>query len=235
MNHGVIPPAPPQEGIMGMAVSSDSCVLPDSLLRPEPSLAEAPRLVIRGLDILVAIIGLIFSAPLFLIIPCLIKIDSRGPVFFLQERLGHYGQPFKLIKFRSMVNRDNQGWTVTNDPRITFMGRILRKYHLDEIPQLLNVLRGDMSIVGPRPYTEPAYKKLCCVDPSFARRLLVKPGLTGFVQLVGRVRENSLKDHLDLLQYDLQYLKYPMSLRRYAKIVVGTCVYLIFETRLNTF
>lgn len=191
--------------------------------------------LIRALDVLIALIGLIFSAPLFLIVPCLIKIDSPGRVFFLQRRLGHYGKPFKMIKFRTMVDRDNQGWTVTNDPRITFIGKILRKYHLDEIPQLLNVLQGDMSIVGPRPYTEAAYEKLCRVEPTFARRLLVKPGLTGFVQLVGRVRENNLKDHLDLLQYDLQYLKSPMSLKRYGKIILGTFVYLIFETRLNTF
>jgi lipopolysaccharide/colanic/teichoic acid biosynthesis glycosyltransferase len=197
--------------------------------------AGAQQYLIRACDILLAIAGLILCAPFFLIIPVLIKLDSPGRAFFLQRRLGHYGEPFTMVKFRTMVDRDNQGWTVSQDPRITFIGKILRKYHLDEIPQLLNVLQGDMSIVGPRPYTPAAYEKLCRVEPCFARRLLVKPGLTGFVQLVGRVRENNLRDHLELLQYDLRYLDIPVTLKTYMKMIFGTFAYLIFETRLNTF
>lgn len=133
----------------------------------------------RLFDIIAAVVGLVLLGPLILIVAILIKIDSKGSIFFLQDRVGLNGHLFKIVKFRTMYANDGLHITVGNlrDDRITSIGRGLRRYHLDELPQLLNVLVGDMSIVGPRPHIESITKH--------HRKLWhevwkVKPGITGF-------------------------------------------------------
>ncbi len=137
-----------------------------------------------------------------------IKLDSRGPVFFVQERLGLSGKPFKLIKLRTMVdNAENSipQWCQDNDPRITRVGKILRKLHLDELPQLLNVLKNEMSLVGPRPIRRHFTDMLAQEIPFYRLRLLAQPGLTGWAQ-VHSGHANTIASHAQMLQYDLFYL-----------------------------
>jgi exopolysaccharide biosynthesis polyprenyl glycosylphosphotransferase len=151
----------------------------------------------RVLDIVVSGIALVLLAPLFLLLAILIKLDSAGPAFFSQERVGRGEQTFRILKFRSMVidapelqeqlRDQNEGmgplFKIKNDPRITRLGRMLRKYSLDELPQLVNVLMGDMSLVGPRP---PLMCEVQDYEAYVHRRLYIKPGLTGMWQVNGR-------------------------------------------------
>jgi lipopolysaccharide/colanic/teichoic acid biosynthesis glycosyltransferase len=133
----------------------------------------------RTLDVVGSILGLLVLSPLFLALAVAIKLDSPGPVFFTQERLGRGGRPFRILKFRSMVrNADRVATNVSpaGDPRITRVGRFLRKYYLDELPQLINVLKGDMSLVGPRPET-PEFVAL--YTPEEWQVLTVRPGIAG--------------------------------------------------------
>ncbi|BCV20673.1 sugar transferase [Moorella sp. Hama-1] len=138
----------------------------------------------RAFDIAFSIIGLIVLFPLMLLITVLIKIDSPGPVFYRGLRTGLHGKPFRMLKFRTMVpNADQLGGPSTgkNDPRITRVGRFLRRYKLDEIPQLFNVLKGEMSIVGPRPEV-PQYTKLYTGDELII--LSVRPGITDYSSIM---------------------------------------------------
>jgi exopolysaccharide biosynthesis polyprenyl glycosylphosphotransferase len=167
------------------------------------------------LDYVGALVLMVLSSPLFLVAPLLIKLTSRGPVLFRQQRCGLNGQPFTMLKFRSMVSDAEQRqhelatlnemsgpvFKVTNDPRITWIGRILRKYSLDEFPQLLNVLRGEMSLVGPRPLPVDEVKRFD--DLAHRRRLSVKPGLTCLWQIRGR---NEVRDFKDWVRLDLEYI-----------------------------
>lgn len=148
---------------------------------------ELTRHIKRALDFCAALVGLILLWPLFLLIALAIKLDSPGPVFFHQERIGQYGHPFRIHKFRTMVaggERMGAGYILErNDPRITRVGALLRRLTLDELPQLVNVLKGEMSLVGPRPTL--AYQVARYND--FQRqRLLVKPGMTGWAWIHGR-------------------------------------------------
>lgn len=132
----------------------------------------------RAFDVSVSLILLICLSPFFLLLALAIKIDSRGPVFYRQVRVGRYNQDFKIFKFRSMVsNADKIGLAITtgNDPRITRMGKIIRKCRLDEISQLLNVLNGTMSLVGPRPEVR---KYVDAYKPEYLATLLIRPGVT---------------------------------------------------------
>jgi len=160
-------------------------------------------------EFVISFIGLILLFPLILVISILIKIDSRGPVFYRQERVGERGKIFKLLKFRSMVeDAETNGpvWAEKEDKRITRVGRWIRKERLDEIPQMFNVLRGDMSFVGPRPerpyFVEQLRKEISFYD----QRHTVKPGVTGWAQIkygYGASKE----DALEKLKYDLYYIK----------------------------
>ena len=147
--------------------------------------------------------------PFILVISLLIKIDSRGPVFYKQERVGESGKIFKLLKFRSMVeNAEANGpvWAEQDDKRITRVGRRIRKWRLDEIPQMFNVLKGDMSFVGPRPERSFFVEKLRKEIPFYDQRFSVKPGVTGWAQIkypYGASKE----DALEKLKYDLYYIK----------------------------
>ncbi len=155
------------------------------------------RSVKRLFDIAVSLVALVLLSPLLLAVAAMIKLTSRGPVFFRQQRVGLYGRAFNMLKFRSMVvdaealkeklqaQNEQTGpvFKIKNDPRITPMGRFIRKYSIDELPQLINVLRGDMSIVGPRP---PVPKEVAQYEAWQRRRLSVRPGLTCIWQVSGR-------------------------------------------------
>lgn len=163
-------------------------------------------LIKRLIDIVVSLIGIIVTAPILIVVAIVIKIDSRGSVLFFQERLGHYGKPFKVIKLRSMIidaERNGAKWAERNDPRITRVGAFIRKTRIDEIPQLINVLMGDMSLIGPRPELPVFTAKFNEEIPGFVRRLVVKPGLTGWAQVNGGY-ELSPKNKLEL---DMYYIK----------------------------
>jgi len=161
-------------------------------------------------DFVVAVLGIILFSPLFLIIAILIKVDSLGPVFFKQERMGKDGKVFKIWKFRTMREdaeaQTGPVWAQENDPRITRIGRFLRKSHLDELPQLFNILKGDMSLIGPRPERPEFCEKITQTIPHFSQRLKVKPGITGLAQVRYRYGA-SLKDAVKKLRYDLLYIK----------------------------
>jgi len=186
---------------------------------------------------LIAVSGLFLAVPLFVVIPPLIKLTSPGRVFFVQQRLGQGETPFGLLKFRTMhENQDRGCWTVKGDPRITSVGHVLRKFHLDEIPQFLNIIVGDLSVVGPRPYTRAVHDQVCRLDPNFAMRLRFKPGLTGWAQLAGRHPENGLEHHLHLFNScDRSYLNGPLTIGVYLSIVGRTVKYLLIEAVNRTF
>ena len=178
-------------------------------------MAEGPLVMKRTADVVLAVLALIALAPLFALVYLLIKCEDRGPVFFTQTRVGQFGREFKLYKFRSMcmdaeqrlkellaLNQHKEGVTfkLKDDPRITRVGRMLRKYSIDEFPQFLNVLKGDMSLVGPRP---PVPREVALYSPSDRRRLAVKPGLTCLWQISGR----SEIDFSGQVQLDVRYIE----------------------------
>ena len=158
----------------------------------------------------IAAVGLVLAAPLLLLIAILVKLTSRGPVLHRQERVGRNGVPFILYKLRSMYvdaeARTGAVWATKNDPRITPLGRWLRRFRLDELPQLLNVLRGEMSIVGPRPERPEFVKTLVEKIPFYRQRLCVKPGITGWAQ-INHEYGDTLEDAVTKLEYDLYYIK----------------------------
>jgi lipopolysaccharide/colanic/teichoic acid biosynthesis glycosyltransferase len=176
------------------------------------------------LEFLVAIIGLIISLPVFFIIIILLKTTSRGPVFYAQERVGKDGRIFEIIKFRTM-NVDAESflgpvWAKKNDIRITNIGRILRGTHIDELPQLFNVIRSEMSIIGPRPERQFFVNKLMKEIPGYADRLTAKPGITGLAQSYHRSDE-TIRDVKRKLRYDMLYIK-RMCLMLDIKIIIQT-------------
>lgn len=160
----------------------------------------------RYFDIICSLIGLIFLSPIFLIIAIGIKIDSKGPVFFKQERRTMNGKIFKIYKFRSMcINAEKQGtglFNFANDPRVTKIGRFLRDTSLDELPQLLNVLKGELSLVGPRPCVVYELGDFDTLNKKYKKRFKMKAGITGLAQVKGR-NENSWEEKV---KYDNQYI-----------------------------
>jgi exopolysaccharide biosynthesis polyprenyl glycosylphosphotransferase len=162
------------------------------------------------LDVILALIGLSLALPFFLVIIPVIRLTSRGPVFFKQERLGLNGKPFTLIKFRTMIHDAEQNtgpvWSRKNDPRITKVGRFLRMTRLDELPQLINILKGEMSFVGPRPIRKHFADKLGEQFPFYRLRFVVKPGVTGWAQ-VNCDYAGSEKGQLTKLEYELFYIR----------------------------
>jgi sugar transferase (PEP-CTERM system associated) len=164
----------------------------------------------RLLDLVTASLGLIVTAPLWPVIALAVKLCDGGPVFYSQERVGQGGRPFRLHKFRTMRTDAENGrsvWASPNDPRVTAVGRFLRRSRLDELPQLVNVLMGDMSVVGPRPERPDIVRDLEQVVPYYAQRHLVKPGITGWAQISFRYGA-SVEDARRKLQFDLYYLKH---------------------------
>jgi len=192
------------------------------------------RLFRRIMDLVLAALGLAFTWPLWVLIAAAIKVDSHGPVFFRQERLGKDGKPFRIIKFRTMIQEaESNGpqFACQRDPRITRVGRTLRKTRLDELPQLYNIFKGDMSFIGPRPEREVFIREFQQMVPNsregnratdppgvlvpcgyreripyYSYRLLIKPGITGWAQ-VKHSYSASLEETKEKLQYDLYYIK----------------------------
>ena len=161
-------------------------------------------------DLALASLGLLLSLPLILIAALAIKLDSEGPVFYRQERLGENGLPYILYKFRSMI-QDAEAecgptWTQGDDCRVTRVGKVIRKFRLDEIPQMWNVLTGDMSFIGPRPERPEFVKELEQIIPYYSERHTTKPGITGWAQ-VSYGYGASAVDALEKLKYDLFYIK----------------------------
>jgi sugar transferase (PEP-CTERM system associated) len=163
----------------------------------------------RGLDVTVALAGLIVSAPLMALVALAIWVESRGPVLFRQSRTGVKEQPFEILKFRSMhaeVEKRGPSWTQPNDRRITRVGKFIRKTRLDELPQFVNVLFGEMSLVGPRP-EQPHFCSLLAKEiPHFVERHSVRPGITGWAQIKYNYGA-SVEDTKTKLEYDLFYIK----------------------------
>jgi sugar transferase (PEP-CTERM system associated) len=167
------------------------------------------RQVRRFADFVLAMIGFVLSLPLMLVTAIAIKLDSRGPVFYTQERLGLHNDVFRIIKFRSMrtdAEKDGAVWACEDDPRITRVGRLIRKLRIDELPQFVNVIRGDMSFIGPRPERPVFVAKLEKEVRYYSQRHLVKPGLTGWAQ-IRYPYGASVEDAVEKLQYDLYYIK----------------------------
>lgn len=164
----------------------------------------------RFSDIVFSGVILIVASPLILLIALAIKLDSRGPIIYKQDRVGEGWKEYTIYKFRSMVeNAESCGaaWAQDHDPRVTRVGRFLRKYRLDELPQLYNVLKSDMSLVGPRPERKCFVKELAREIPYYPQRLFVKPGVTGWAQI--KYHYGASKDETkEKLQYDLYYIKH---------------------------
>ncbi|MDZ7654316.1 MAG: TIGR03013 family XrtA/PEP-CTERM system glycosyltransferase [Sulfurimicrobium sp.] len=164
----------------------------------------------RSFDLLASLILLIATLPIMIITALLIFIEDRGPILYRQERVGKDGQNFMVMKFRSMRNNAEKAgkpqWAAENDPRTTKVGRIIRKLRIDELPQILNVLKGEMSFVGPRPERPYFVKQLCEEIPYYNVRHSIKPGITGWAQVRYQYGA-SVEDALQKLQYDLYYVK----------------------------
>ena len=177
---------------------------------------------LRVMSVLIAAIGLTVCAPLFAAIALLIKRDSAGPVFFVQERIGQHGRQFSLLKFRTMHPLDLRPseWVRDNGDRITAVGRWLRKYRLDELPQLINVLLGHMNLIGPRPHPASNYHLFMNRIPFYAFRSMIMPGITGWAQ-VRYGYANNLEEETEKMCYDLYYIKH-CSPALDIKIVVQT-------------
>jgi sugar transferase (PEP-CTERM system associated) len=183
------------------------------------------------LNAALALAGFALSLPLMLLTAIAIKLESRGPIFYTQERVGKNGRTFKIIKFRSMRVGAEQAsgpvWADKDDPRVTRVGRIIRKLRLDELPQFVNVIRGDMNFVGPRPERPVFVDQLTEIIPYYSQRHLVKPGLTGWAQIKYSYGA-SVEDAIEKLRYDLYYIK-NQSLLLDAAIVFETVKIVLFS------
>lgn len=164
----------------------------------------------RFMDLVLSVIGLTITAPVVGFAALLIKLDSPGPIIYSQKRLGKGGKVFKIYKLRTMrcdaEKKSGAVWAQKNDPRITAAGRLLRKTRIDEIPQLLNVFKGDMSIVGPRPERPELVLTLKKAIHDYEKRLMVKPGITGLAQVKHKYDE-SIEDVKTKVRYDLMYMQ----------------------------
>lgn len=173
--------------------------------------SKVQRSIKRLFDVIASLSFLIVSLPIFVATAIAIRFDSPGPVFYTQERMGHRGRSFRIIKFRSMrIDAENDGvpkWAQTNDPRITAVGAVIRKLRIDEMPQVINVLKGEMSFVGPRPERPYFINQLAESIPFYTNRHVVKPGITGWAQLnysYGASQEDARRK----LEYELYYIKH---------------------------
>lgn len=199
-------------------------------------LSAARRLLKRSMDLLFSGLALVLLAPILLVIAIAIPLDSRGPILYISERIGRNGRSFRCFKFRTMFEgaegqqermrhlneRDGVLFKIANDPRVTRVGRILRKYSLDELPQFLNVLRGEMSVVGPRP---PVASEVREYGATHLRRLAVVPGITGLWQTQAR-HEPSFESYVSL---DLAYIEH-WSIGLDLKIILQTVGVLLSGT-----
>ena len=187
------------------------------------------KFIKRLADIICSILGLILSLPLFPFIAFLIMVESKGPIFYRQTRMGESEKNFQLIKFRTMkqdAETNGAVWAQKNDCRVTRIGKILRKTRLDELPQFINVLSGDMSFIGPRPERPEFVEKLKKTIPYYGYRHFVKPGITGWAQIKYPYGASE-EDALEKLRYDLYYIK-KLSPRLDLVIIIDTIKVVLF-------
>ena len=195
----IIPTTPYTEDLEGLPVIH---------IRHVPLTSPFNAVVKRTIDIIGAIVALIIFSPLMLITALVIKLTSKGPVIYAQERVGLHNKPFKMYKFRSMyVQRPEEElsrWTTKGDPRVTPVGRVIRKLNIDEMPQFINVLKGDMSLIGPRPERPQFVEKFKEEIPRYMIKHQVRPGLTGWAQVNGYRGDTSIQKRIE---YDLYYIE----------------------------
>jgi lipopolysaccharide/colanic/teichoic acid biosynthesis glycosyltransferase len=183
------------------------------------------------LDFYLALVLMILTFPAWILLALLIKLDSRGPVFYVQERVGRSGAVFRMYKFRTMrIDAEKTSGPVLtskNDPRITRIGNVLRKTRIDEIPQFMNILIGDMSFIGPRP-ERPYFVHIYSTKiPGYRKRLRIRPGITGLAQ-VSNGYDKDIDDVKLKLKYDLQYIQSAKSFRMNLQILLKTLLIVIF-------
>jgi exopolysaccharide biosynthesis polyprenyl glycosylphosphotransferase len=208
-------------GSMPLEMLNDELVMDASLETGFPLVHQSKRLM----DIVASLIAIGVLWPLALIVAAVMKVaDWRSPVFYRQERSGQFGTPFTILKFRTMSTGAEQGtgavWAAEGDPRVTAIGRVLRRFRIDEIPQFINVLKGEMSLVGPRPERPEIVERLVGRIPFYAERMNVPPGLTGWAQ-VRYPYGNTIEDARRKLEYDLFYIKH-LSLPLDLQILLST-------------
>ncbi len=182
--------------------------LPAINIRYVPLTNTGNRFVKRAVDIVGAICGIILTSPIMLICAILVKLTSKGPVIFRQERIGLHNHSFQMYKFRSMKVQSEKdeakGWTTKDDPRVTKVGRFMRRTSIDELPQLFNILKGDMSLVGPRPERPQYVQKFMEEIPRYNVKHQVRPGLTGWAQVNGLRGDTSIRKRVE---YDIYYIE----------------------------
>jgi exopolysaccharide biosynthesis polyprenyl glycosylphosphotransferase len=202
--------------------------LPNELGLDRISTSDGAR---RVADLIVACALILFTLPLMAIVAVAIKCESRGPIFYRQERIGLRGARFMVMKFRSMVQNAEAGgrpvWAAQHDARVTSVGNIIRRFRIDELPQLFNVLSGEMSMIGPRPERPYFVEQLSALIPGFDHRHAVKPGITGWAQ-VNYPYGASVEDARNKLAYDLYYTK-NRSLGLDLRILLATVRVVIFQ------
>jgi exopolysaccharide biosynthesis polyprenyl glycosylphosphotransferase len=200
-------------------------ILEQGLARPQGVVVASKRLA----DIVLSGLGLVVLSPLLAVMALAVKLSSPGPIFFVQTRQGRFFEPFRMFKFRTMRHEDDPpgeaSFTHVGDQRVTSVGAILRRTHFDELPQLFNILRGEMSLVGPRPETVEFARKMDAELPLYELRYLVRPGLTGHAQLKQGYAMDTVLDTQAKLAYDLYYLC-NYSLRLDLQILLRTVLFL---------
>ncbi|MCL4111344.1 UNVERIFIED_CONTAM: hypothetical protein GTU68_023197 [Idotea baltica] len=182
----------------------------------------------RILDIIISALVLIILSPLYAFIAVRVRFSSAGPIFYKQERIGKNLKPFNILKFRSMfidAEKNGPALSSTHDPRITKWGRIMRKWRLDEIPQFYNVLKGEMSLIGPRPERMHFINKIVSISPEYKHLLKVQPGLTSWGMVKYGYAEN-VNEMIERMKYDLLYIE-NMSLAIDFKIMIYTTLILL--------
>jgi len=215
------------EIVSGMARTNQIYGVPLIEVMPD-IMSPAGLLTKRIIDVIISGITLIFLSPLLLIVGIFVKLTSDGPVFYKQERVGKKGLIFVMYKFRSMVvNSEEYGpeWAGDNDPRITNFGKLLRKLYIDEIPQMFNVLKNEMSLIGPRPERPFFVEQLKKEIPYYYKRLSVKPGITGWAQIKHKY-DTSVDDVKSKIQFDFYYIE-NMSLKLDFKIMINTIIVIL--------
>ena len=197
--NNIIPTIPYMEDLQGLPVIN---------IRHVPLTEGYNAIAKRAVDIFGALVGLIIFSPIMLVVAIIIKLTSKGPVIFSQERVGLHQKVFKMYKFRSMVmqtdDEEKKEWTTKHDPRVTGIGRIIRKTSIDEVPQFWNILKGDMSLVGPRPERPYFVEKFKEEIPHYMIKHQVRPGLTGWAQVNGYRGDTSIEKRIE---HDLYYIE----------------------------
>lgn len=214
--------------VSGLSKTNQIFGMPLVEISPEP-MPLWEKTIKRSLDILVSVLVLVLTFPVLILIGAAVRFSSPGPAIYRQKRVGRNGKVFTIYKFRTMHNdaerHSGPTWAQKDDPRITRLGYWLRKLRMDEVPQFLNVLKGDMSLVGPRPERPHFVEQFSIQIPLYTRRLRVRPGITGWAQVKWKY-DTSLDDVKEKTKFDLFYIE-NVSLRMDAKILINTFITII--------